>query len=459
MDSDKKEARGMKVLFLTSSPGYGHTRAAEAIDLALRNRYPEIETQCLDVTHLIEEDVSGAVKDGYLRMTANHPQLYQKLYDMDKDIYRQLAGKIPADKELVDFLSDQQRRWYPDVNDHSLFSFSSSYKSLDSALINTLINGICQQPRIRAGRLVLQGLLGLVYSILSSRLKNYVSSYAPDLLIATQMYPNALLSRPIQKGVITQPIIGVPTDYGAHGVWVRDTTSLYCVGHETVAEALAEQGVSPARIQVTGIPLMPAFENPPSQARARRSLGLDERPTILITGGQCGIGIVDAVRQLVADESRPYRVLVTAGSSLGNHQGELQHLANTNPDRFRLYSWSDDMVNLLRAADVVVGKPGGLTVSETLACGRPFIATCSLGGQEAHNVQFLQDHGAGMRVELDSLATAVNNLFDHPEELRIMKKRAEQQGHRYAAKTVVTQVENLEREKRIGRWQRQSGRE
>ena len=358
----------MKILFLTSSPGYGHTRAAEAIDLALRNRYPDIETQCLDVTHLLDEDVSAAVKDGYLRMTAEHPELYQKLYDMDKDLYRQLAGKTPPDKELVDFLTEQQHRWYPDVNEHSLFSFSNSYKNLDSALINTLINGICYRPRFPAGRLVLQGLLGLVYSILASRLKNYVTSYAPDLLVATQMYPNALLSRSIQKGVVTQPIIGVPTDYGAHGVWVRDTTHLYCVGHERVAHALAEQGVSPGRIQVTGIPLMPAFENPPSQTRARQNLGLDERPTILITGGQCGIGTLDAVRQLVLDDSRPYRVLVTASNSLGG-QGELEYLARANPDRFRLYSWTDDMVSLLRAADVVVGKPGGLTVSETLARG------------------------------------------------------------------------------------------
>ena len=448
----------MKILFLTSSPGYGHTRAAEAIDLALRNRYPDIETQCLDVTHLLDEDVSAAVKDGYLRMTAEHPELYQKLYDMDKDLYRQLAGKTPPDKELVDFLTEQQHRWYPDVNEHSLFSFSNSYKNLDSALINTLINGICYRPRFPAGRLVLQGLLGLVYSILASRLKNYVTSYAPDLLVATQMYPNALLSRSIQKGVVTQPIIGVPTDYGAHGVWVRDTTHLYCVGHERVAHALAEQGVSPGRIQVTGIPLMPAFENPPSQTRARQNLGLDERPTILITGGQCGIGTLDAVRQLVLDDSRPYRVLVTASNSLGG-QGELEYLARANPDRFRLYSWTDDMVSLLRAADVVVGKPGGLTVSETLACGRPFIATCCLGGQEAHNVQFLKEHGAGLRVELPDLPGALHTLFDNPDELRQMKKRAEQQGHRYAAKTIVTQIENLEREKRIGRWQRHSAQE
>src|SRR4051812_46282943 len=105
----------MRVLFLTSSPGYGHTREAEAIEVALRERYPQIETQCLDVTRLIDEHASAAVQDGYLRMTAEHPELYQKLYDMDKVFYRQLAGKIPADKNLIDFLTDQQQRWYPEA--------------------------------------------------------------------------------------------------------------------------------------------------------------------------------------------------------------------------------------------------------------------------------------------------------------------------------------------------------
>lgn len=444
----------MRVLFLTSSPGYGHTRAAEAVDLALRNRYPEVETQCLDVTRLIDERVSAAVQDGYLRMTAEQPDLYQKLYDMDKDLYRQLAGKTPADKQLVNFLTQQQYRWYPEVADRALFSFATPYNNLDSALLNTLINGICNRTKIPAGRLLLQGLLGLVYSILATRLKNYVNSYAPDLIIATQMYPNALLARSIQKGAITQPVIGVLTDYGAHGVWVRDTTHLYCVSHDRVAESLQAQGVSAARIQVTGIPLMPQFENPPSQSRARRNLGLDDRPTILITGGQCGIGIVDAVKQLVHDDAHPYRVLVTAGNTFTD-RAELQQLARKYPERFKLYAWSSDMVNLLRAADVVVGKPGGLTVSETLACGRPFVATCCLGGQEAHNVEFLKMHGAGFRVEVSQLADNLRQLFDDPERLRTMKKNAEQQGRRDAAKAIVTQVEAIERAQGLGVWQRQ----
>ncbi|HWV14460.1 MAG TPA: glycosyltransferase [Cellvibrio sp.] len=434
----------MKVLFLTSSPGYGHTRAAEAIVMALRNHSPDIETDCLNVTHLIDEQVSAAVQDGYLRMTAEQPELYQKLYDMDRDFYSQLAGKVPADKNLVDFLSEQQRRWYPEVAERSLFSFSGLYGNLDSALLNSLINGICNRTKISAGRLVLQGLLGLICSILATRLKNYVNACQPDLLVATQMYPNALLSRAIKKGAIKQPIIAVPTDYGAHGVWVRDTTDLYCVSHQTVADSLQAQGVKAARIRITGIPLMPEFENPPTQTQARINLGLSERPTILITGGQCGIGIVAAVKRLVQDTRHAYQVLVTAGDNLSDCE-ELKNLAKIHRDRFTLYQWRSSMVELLSAADVVVGKPGGLTVSESLACGRPFIATCCLGGQEAHNVAFLQAQGAGSLVDAANLPEVLEQLFSRPEQLRAMKLCAAKLGRRYAARSIVTRISAMGR--------------
>lgn len=100
------------------------------------------------------------------------------------------------------------------------------------------------------------------------------------------------------------------------------------------------------------------------------------------------------------------------------------------------------MATLLRAADVVVGKPGGLTVSESLACGRPFFATCSLGGQEGHNVDFLEKHGAGKRIEIADLPRTLHELFADEHQLKTMKKCAEKQGHRYAARNVLTEIED-----------------
>lgn len=432
----------MKCLFLTSSPGYGHTRAAQAIDIALQCRYPGIETEYLNITSLIDSQVSDAIQDGYLRMTAEQPELYQKLYDMDKNFYRQLAGKIPADQNLIDFLREQQLRSFPDVVERSRFSLPAHYKSLDSALINTLINSIGNCSKIPAGRLLTQGLLALIYNILATRLRKFVNEYQPDVLIATQMYPNALLSHSIQKGLIKQPVIGVLTDYGLHGVWVRNTTDMYCVSHEDVAEDLRQQGIAPARIKVTGIPLVPAFCNIPTQSQARAHLALDSAPTVLITGGQCSIGVLEAVQQLLNDERHPYQILVTAGENKEGTEA-LQQLAKRYQNRFRLYGWCKDISYLICAADVVIGKPGGLTVSETMACGRPFIATCCLGGQEAHNVQFLLENKVGLQAGLEQLPQVLDELFSNTELLRNMKRNAYQLGRPDAAMAVVAELENI----------------
>ena len=432
----------MKVLFLTSSPGYGHTRAAEAIGAALQREYPYMETRYLDVTQLLDPQASAALQDGYLRMTAEHPDLYQKLYNLDKNLYRQLAGKIPADQTLVDFLTEQQRRSYPEEFERSLFSLPVYYKNLDGALLNTLINGICNRHKTPAGRLLLHGLLALIFRILSSRVKKFVSDYNPDCIVATQMYPNALLARYVKKGIITQPVIGVLTDYGVHGVWVRDTTTLYCVGHDNVAEALRQKGVPANRIRVTGIPLIPAFENLPTQAQARKNLGLGPHPTILITGGQCGIGVADALQQLMDDRDHYYQLLVTAGSNAADNE-KLQQLAANYQGRFHLFGWRTDMRDLFCAADIVVGKPGGLTVSESLACGKPFIATCCLGGQEMHNVNFLEKNAAGLHVELPGLSNTVSRLFSNKPQLEKMGANAAHLGHPQAASSLVAELEIL----------------
>jgi len=435
----------MKCLFLTSSPGYGHTRAAEAIDLMLRRRYPTVETEYLDITHLMDSQVSDAIQDGYLRMTSEQPELYQKLYDMDKNIYSQLAGKIPADKNLIDFLEEQQRRYFPEVLGKSLIPLPALYKSFDSTLLNTLINCICNRDKIPAGRLLTQGLLKQIYNILATRLKNFVNQYQPDVLIATQMYPNALLSRSIQKGLIKQPVIGVLTDYGVHGVWVRHTTDLYCVSHKEAAKVLREHGIAAERIKVTGIPLVPAFSDIPTQSKARGHLALEACPTVLITGGQCSIGVVAAVKALLNDSRHHYQILVAAGAD-ATHVGALQELAERYPHRFRLYGWCKDISYLICAADIVVGKPGGLTLSESLACGRPFIATCSLGGQEAHNVSFLKKKQVGLQTELDQLPQVLDKLFSNTKLLRNMKRNAFQLGRPDAAMAVVAELETILRQ-------------
>jgi UDP-N-acetylglucosamine:LPS N-acetylglucosamine transferase len=86
---------------------------------------------------------------------------------------------------------------------------------------------------------------------------------------------------------------------------------------------------------------------------------------------------------------------------------------------------------------VVVGKPGGITVAEALACGRPLLATRSLGGQEGFNVDFLTRHEVGGLVADGELLERVDALFRDREGLQNMQRRAWLLGQRDGAAKVA----------------------
>lgn len=424
----------MRVMFLTSNLGFGHTRAAAAIESELARRY-ELETEYLDLWSLMDEEVAGACKDGYLRMAIEYPDYYQKLYDLDVELWRQLSGEAPADAAIAAFLVDQRQRWFPERS-------SWRGQNLDRTLVNTFISLISAQEGLLQ-RVILRSLLLLMREILVSRLRDHISRCKPEVVVATQMYPAALMANLKKKqGFRHIPSVGVITDYGLHTAWVRPQTDFYCVPCEEMVDELVEEGVSSARIRVTGIPLMPHFYHAIDERSARRQLGLDvNRRTILVTGGQYGIGIEKPVADLL--ETRPaYQLLVTTGSS-ARETLQLRELESRYPRQLKVFGWVEDMSILLCAADVVVGKPGGLSVSESLACGRPFLATCSLGGQEAHNVEYLRRTGLGEQVDLASLPSILESLFSPGGDLANLKRRAYQQGKRDGAARIAQLVRQV----------------
>jgi processive 1,2-diacylglycerol beta-glucosyltransferase len=428
----------LRVLFLTSNLGFGHTRAASAIEheLAADN---DLQAEYLDLWSLMDEGAAGSVKDGYLRMATEHPDYYQKLYDLDVGLWQQLSGEAPADPAIKAFLSDQRQRWFPERSSW----FNSRGQNLDQALLNSFISLICSNQERRLHRVILRSILLLMREVLVNRLREHIVRYEPDVAVATQMYPAALLSHLKKKQNFRHiPSVGVITDYGLHTAWIRPQTDFYCVACDELADTLVSEGVSRSRIRVTGIPLMPQFRRVMSEQGARRQLGLDaNRRTILVTGGQYGIGIVKPVADLL--RSHPaYQILVTSGSS-ARETVKLKHLERQYPNQLQVFGWVEDMSKLLCAADVVVGKPGGLSVSETLACGRPFLATCSLGGQERHNVEFLRKNGMGDLIDLDRLPSVLESMFSPGGDLANIKRRAYDLGKRDGATKIVQLVKQV----------------
>jgi processive 1,2-diacylglycerol beta-glucosyltransferase len=96
------------------------------------------------------------------------------------------------------------------------------------------------------------------------------------------------------------------------------------------------------------------------------------------------------------------------------------------------------MDEYMAAADLLIGKPGGLTTSEALARGLPLVVVHPIPGQETRNADHLLEAGAALRANnLPALAWKVDQLLDDPGRLAALRAHARRLARPDAARTVV----------------------
>jgi UDP-N-acetylglucosamine:LPS N-acetylglucosamine transferase len=428
-----------RVLLLTSTLGSGHLRAAQAVEAALLERAPGAIVQTMDFGSLMDAGVAQTVRRAYLRLVQEHPELYDRIYQLDqrtsRDILESNEAPPPALAEGLELLATaaaEAGRPEP----------GGGHYALDRVLFRLL----CAVLPKRARRSSVNGVLGRLALILikwgwarlGRRLEARLRAFVPDVVIATQMTPAALLSFVKKRRGLNTPLIGVLTDFGVHDFWIQPGIDCYCVAHDSIA-GLPGLAIGRSRMSVTGIPLMPGFRDPPSVWQARLQLGLSpDAPVVTVPGGGLGLGVEAVAARLLACAAR-VQVLVLAGRNASARRS-LAPLVTRYPGRLSVWDWTEQTEVFIRAADVVVGKPGGLTVAEALACGRPLLATRSLRGQESFNVRFLEQHGVGRLVPEDDLAAAIESLLANPGELARIQHRARTLGKRDGALRIAELV-------------------
>jgi len=97
------------------------------------------------------------------------------------------------------------------------------------------------------------------------------------------------------------------------------------------------------------------------------------------------------------------------------------------------------MDKYMAAADLLVGKPGGLTTSEAVARGLPMVIVNPIPGQEERNADHLLEEGAAIRCNnLRVLAWKVDRLLDDRDRLTAMWADVGRLARPDAARAVVT---------------------
>jgi processive 1,2-diacylglycerol beta-glucosyltransferase len=249
--------------------------------------------------------------------------------------------------------------------------------------------------------------------------------------VATHFLPAEIIAWLIAKRKLHAHNAIVVTDYDVHAMWLCRTVDRYYVAIDEAAEYLARIGVPREKLRVSGIPIDPLFANPVDRAETRRALNLDLTATmILVSAGGYGIGPVEQlVNDLLALE-RPWQIIAIAGKAekVRKRLEEISRSAGKLPSgapRLVPVGFTTEMDRYMAAADLLVGKAGGLTTSEALARALPMALIEPIPGQEERNADHLLEAGAAIRCNnLPAAAWKIAALLDDPARLANMREAA-----------------------------------
>ena len=350
------------ILVLSASVGAGHMRAAQAVELALRELAPQANIRNVDVLTLTNATFRRIYGKAYLDLVNRAPHVLGYIYDH----------------------MDKPRR--PDSKRDKL-------------------------------RLAIEKL----------NLKNFIALMEEgpwDVVVNTHFLPAEIIASLRREGKLKVPQITVTTDFETHRLWVNDPCDHYTTATPEGAAYLRHWGVA-SPVSVTGIPIHPLFSQSKDRADCLARQGLvGDRPILLQLAGGFGVGPIEKLFNGILSLDIPLEIVVVAGKN-EEVKRELEQVPIPPRHRAKILGFTDQIDELMCAADVVLSKPGGLTTSEVLARGAAMAIINPIPGQESRNSDYLLENGAAIKINnVGTLPLKLTELLKNPDRLKSLKDNA-----------------------------------
>ena len=217
----------------------------------------------------------------------------------------------------------------------------------------------------------------LFETLFLDKLEELVAARRPDAVIATHPLCARMVSRWKGETGSALPLITCVTDLSSHSEWIHKYTDCYLVGSNDIRSRLAAKGVDRDIICVTGIPVRCEFKRP-----VRRRPGRERN--LLIMGG--GLGLLpkrDSFYEALDALPGVHTTIIT-----GNNRKLYDRLAGKYA-HIEVLGFTDRVYDYMARADLVLTKPGGITLFETIFSELPILAWEPFLQQERNNARFI----------------------------------------------------------------------
>ncbi|MEE0953011.1 MAG: glycosyltransferase, partial [Ruminococcus sp.] len=282
--------------------------------------------------------------------------------------------------------------------------------------------------------------------LIADLLLEVIDKHEPDIIIICHAFITNMVSVLKGKGKITAKVISLITDYDSHRTYISPHIDAFVLAEPQMKRKLCEEyGVPEDKIYPLGIPTFDRF----SFSETKEALCARERldpniPIVLMMAGSFGVtDVLDFYTQL-AQSTKDLQIIVITGRNirLFDHLDRKIQELNTSKNTKLLY-FVDNVEDYMHIADLIVTKPGGLTVTESIACHLPMAIYSAFPGQEEDNVTFLLEQNAAVLVDKKNGAQEILDLLHSPEKLAAMKESCKRLALPNAAEDIFNLAKQL----------------
>lgn len=376
----------MRVLILSATTGGGHMTAANALKDYIMSQDKDAVVKIEDTIQCVSPFLNKAVTGGYVYMAKNTPKIYGSVYKS-------------SDKE------------------------GSLNKTVE-----------------------------ITTNILMNKLYPLIRNFNPDIIITTHVFATEMTTSLKSKGLLDIPIISIVTDFAVHKLYILTGVDAYIVSSREMVDDLVNHGIERTKVYPYGIPIKTSFYKTFDKKQCLSEEGLDpDLPTILIMAGSFGVTDILKIYHKMIKSPADFQIIVITGKneklyetfekylnkiSIRNTLIEIKEMTRPKPTDAaklakkkkpmkptKLMYYTTEVEKYMNMADLIVTKPGGLTVSESIAVGLPMCLFKAIPGQEEQNADFLVSKNMAVRIEKNSLCTAlITSLINDKGRLESIRK-------------------------------------
>ncbi|WP_346912537.1 glycosyltransferase [Clostridium sp.] len=303
-------------------------------------------------------------------------------YSVSKSLCEEIKSKYPNVSVVI-----------KDVFDYTLPTYSNTIYKAFNVMVNKGSIFYNQVYKITENRKYNMNPMFLRYFL--PKLDELVKDVEPNIIISTLPFCSQLISRYKLKYNPSLPLITCITDISSHSEWINENTNCYLVGSNSLKKDLILKGVPENKIFINGIPVKEEFKKTITNNSSNEK-------QILIMGG--GLGLLPKSLEFYNQLNSLENVKTTV---ITGNNTEIYNMLHDKYENINVLGYTDEVYKYMQQADLILSKPGGITLFESIFSETPLIAFKPFLQQEINNTNFILNNGIGKVLE-----TSPDKCFD-----------------------------------------------